>query len=93
MSDGPARPPGCSGYLASRTVAEMAGDGYDGLRIVCPGCRRMVCYPFRVLLATVKIGRREPAMRLANRLRCGVCARRPTPADVTAWRMADDQPP
>lgn len=79
---------------AATRVADLQADGFDGIQVICPGCRRLVCYPFRLLIER-RLAR--PASRvavLAARLRCKSCGRfaSEAPAGVQPWRVTDGQP-
>lgn len=74
-------------------VGELADAGYDGLTIMCRGCERTVCYPFRLLRQRASVRSDDLVIFLSQRLRCRTCRRRVDDlAAVEPWRIGDGAP-
>lgn len=72
-----------------RTIADLRAAGFDGLRIACPGCRKITIHWWQ----TLGVSDDTTLERITKRLRCSQCAAVPSATDVRPYRKSDDQPP
>lgn len=77
-------------FTGHETIGELTPKG-DGLRIVCRGCGKITCYPFRLMREHA--AEDDPIAFVLMRMRCETCQARVTDlAAVSIWRHEDDQP-
>ena len=72
----------------TRTIGELRAAGFDGIRIVCPGCESVVVTWWRLLNAGDGIRLPE----LVSKLRCGPCGARAGLDDVWPCQQNDAAP-